>query len=88
MTALVMQKLAMALLNEGFVVKKIEDEQMLSFDKCENGEKYTGRIIITARPVDDEEAETEAARLRKEKEKEVARGITKLGTSKNEGVGF
>ncbi len=87
MTALVMQKLATALLNEGFVVKKIEDEQLSSFDKPQNGEKYTGQIIIVARPVDDEEAETEAARLRKEKEKEFARGVTQ-DNPKNEGVNF
>jgi len=73
MTALVMQKLATALLNEGFVVKKIEDEQIHSFNRSENGEKYTGQIVIVARPVDEEEAE--AARLRKEKEKEVATGL-------------
>jgi hypothetical protein len=84
MTALVMQKLATALLNEGFVVKKIEDEQLSSFDKPRNGEKYTGQIIIVARPVDDEEAETGAARLRKEKEKEFARGVTQ-GKPKNAG---
>jgi hypothetical protein len=77
MTALVMQKLATALLNEGFVVKKIEDEQISSFDRHNDGEEYTGRIIIIARPVDDEEAEAETARLRKEKEKEIAKGTTK-----------
>jgi hypothetical protein len=75
MTALVMQKLATVLFNEGFVVKKIEDEQKSSFDRPENGEKYTGQIIIIVRPVDDEEAEAEAARLRKEKEKGIAKGI-------------
>lgn len=73
MTALVMQKLAMALSNEGFIVKKIEDEQMSSFDRSQNGEKYTGQIIIVVRPVDDEEAEAEASRLRKEKEREFAK---------------
>jgi hypothetical protein len=75
MTALVMQKLATTLFNEGFVVKKIEDEQKSSFEKSENGEKYTGQIIIVVRPVDDEEAEAEAARLRREKEKKFAKGI-------------
>jgi hypothetical protein len=69
MTALTMQKLATALFNEGFVVKKIEDEQKHSFDRSENGEKYTGQIIIVVRSVNDEEAEAEAARLRKEKER-------------------
>jgi len=63
MTALVMQRLAEVLLKEGFVVKKIEDEQSGFY------EKYTGRIIITVRPVDEEEADAEAARLRREKEK-------------------
>jgi hypothetical protein len=76
MTALVMQKLATALLNEGYVVKKIEDEQIPSYNKAPNGEMYTGNIIIVARPVDEEEAEAEAARLRKERERDIARGIT------------
>jgi hypothetical protein len=87
MTALVMQKLATALLNEGFVVKKIEDEQKSSFDRSDNGEKYTGQIIIVARPVDDEDAEAEAARLRKEKEKDISRGTTP-GTPENKEVEF
>ena len=76
MTVLVMQKLATVLLNEGYVVKKIEDEQISSFDRRDNGEHYTGQIIIVARPVDDEEAEAEAAQLRRKKEKEIAMGIT------------
>jgi hypothetical protein len=84
MTALVMQKLATALLNEGFVVKKIEDEQKPSFDRSENGEKYTGQIIIVARPMDEEKAEAEAARLRKEKEREFAKGIATPGKSGGE----
>jgi hypothetical protein len=74
MTAVVMQKLANVLANEGFVIKKIEDEAYGSFDKQENGEKYTGQIIITVRPVDDEEAEAEKKRLRKEKEWANAKG--------------
>jgi hypothetical protein len=86
MTALVMQKLATALLNEGFVVKEIKDEQKSSFDKPENGEEYTGRIIIVARTKDDEEAEAEAARLRKKKEKEFAKGVTPPGKPSNEEV--
>jgi|LSPZ01.1.fsa_nt_gi hypothetical protein len=88
MTALVMQKLATALLNEGFVVKKIEDEQKSSFDISGNGEKYTGQIIIVARPVDEEEAEAKAASLRKEKEKDVARGNTVPRKSESEEVRF
>ena len=76
MTALVMQKLSDALLNEGFVVKKIEDETA-GFHE----DKYTGRIVITVRPAEEEEADAEAARLRKEKE----RGVAK---SENEGVKF
>jgi hypothetical protein len=87
MTALVMKKLALALLNEGFVVKKIEEEQK-SFDRPVNGEKYTGQIIIVIRPVDDEEAEAKAARLRKEKERGSASGIITPGEPKNEGVEF
>jgi hypothetical protein len=88
MTALVMQKLAAALLNEGFVVKKIEDEQRFSFDRAENGEKYTGQIIIVARPEDEEEAEAEAARLRKEKEREFAKGGIMPGKPGNEEAPF
>jgi hypothetical protein len=86
MTALVMQKLATALLNEGFVVKKIEDEERSSFDKSENGEKYTGQIIIVARPQDDEEAEAEAVRLRKEKERGFAKDIITPSKSNYEEV--
>ena len=70
MTVLAMNRLASALLTEGFIVKKIEDEAKSSFDRSENGEEYTGRIIITVRPVEDEEAE--AAQLRKEKQREKA----------------
>jgi hypothetical protein len=88
MTALAMQKLATALFNEGFIVKKIEDEQKSSFDRIENGEKYTGQIIIVVRPVDDEKAEAEAARLRKKKEREIAKGITTSSKPGNEGVSF
>jgi len=68
MTAIVMRKLADALLNEGYVVKKMEDETA-GFHE----DKYTGRIIITVRPVEDEEADAEATRLRKEKEREAAK---------------
>jgi len=76
MTALAMQKLATALLNEGYVVKKIEEEQISSFDRRDNGEHYTGQIIIVVRSVDDEEAEAEAAQLRRKKERDIAMGIT------------
>jgi len=69
MTALVMQKLADALAKEGFIVKKIEDEEISSFNRTLDGEKYTGEIIIRVRPADDEEAEAEMVRLRKEKQK-------------------
>ena len=85
MTALTMERLATVLLNEGFVIKKIEDEQLSSFDKLP-GEQYTGRIIIVARPVNEEEAEAEAAKLRKEKEKE--RRASSPGESENKGVAF
>ena len=65
MTASTMQKLATALLNEGYIVKKIEEE-MTSFH-----EKYTGRIIVTIRPVEEEEeAEAKVIQLREEKERE------------------
>jgi hypothetical protein len=88
MTALTMQKLATALFNEGFIVKKIEDEQRSSYDRFENGEKYTGQIIIVVRPNDEEEAEAEAARLRKEKAREFAKGITTPSKPNYEGVSF
>jgi hypothetical protein len=88
MTALVMQKLADALLNEGYVVKKIEEEQISSFDRKDNGEKYTGQLIITVRPVDEEEAEAEAARLRKEKEKEFARSNGNASGNSKGGIAF
>ena len=65
MTALVMQKLADVLAKEGFVIKKIEDEERSSTN---NGEKYTGNIIIKVRPADEEEAEAEIVRLRKLKQ--------------------
>jgi hypothetical protein len=88
MTALVMQKLATVLFEEGFIVKKMEDEQRSSFDRPENGEEYTGRTIIVVRPADDEEAEAENARLRKEKEKGIARGVITPGKPGNEGGSF
>jgi hypothetical protein len=81
-----MQKLVAALFNEGFIVKKIEDEQKSSFDRTEIGEKYTGRIIIVVRPAEDEEAE--AARLRKEKEREFAKGAAAPGKPGNEEAPF
>ena len=70
MTAMAMQKLATVLLNEGYVVKKIEDEMSGFY------EKYTGRIIITIRSVEEEEADAEDARFRKEREREALRGNT------------
>ncbi|MDR0377014.1 MAG: hypothetical protein LBH70_04385 [Spirochaetaceae bacterium] len=88
MTALVMQKLAAALLNEGFVVKKMEDEEKHPYDRTADGEKYTGQIIIVARPVDDEEAEAKAALLRKEKEREFAKNVTAPCKPENKAVRF
>jgi len=73
MTESVVQRLAIALHGEGYAIKKIEDEQISSYDKPLNGEQYTGRIIIIVRPLEDEEAEAEAVRLRKEKEREIAK---------------
>ena len=67
MTALVMQKLADVLAKEGFIVKKIEDEEINSFNRSDDGVKYTGEIIIRVRPVDDEESEKEIVKFRKEK---------------------
>ena len=69
MTALVMQKLADALGKEGFIVKKIEEEEYTPYNRPSSGEKYTGQILIKVRSADEEEAEAEAAWLRKAKER-------------------
>ena len=69
MTALVMQRLADVLAKEGFIVKKIEDQEISSFNRSDDGVKYTGEIIIRVRPADDEEVEAEIVKLRKEKQR-------------------
>jgi hypothetical protein len=81
-----MEKLGTALLNAGFVVKKIEDEKESSFIRNENGEKYTGQIIIVARPADEETAELEVSRLRKERE--FTKGAAASDKSRNEEAVF
>jgi hypothetical protein len=65
----VMRKLADALGDVGFVIKRIEEEAYGSYERPPGGEKYTGEIIIKIRPAKDEEADVEKLRARKEKEK-------------------
>jgi hypothetical protein len=62
----VMRKLAEALGDAGFVIKKIEEEAYGQYDRPPSGEKYTGEIIIKIRPVKDEEADAERLRAWKE----------------------
>jgi hypothetical protein len=65
----VMRKLAEALDDVGFVIKKIEEEPYDNFNRPSSGEKYTGEIIIKIRSVKDEEADNEKLQVRKEEEK-------------------
>jgi hypothetical protein len=62
----VLEKLAGALGTVGFVIKKIEEEAYGQYERTLNGERYTGEIIIKIRPVEDEEADAERLRVRKE----------------------
>jgi hypothetical protein len=64
-----MRKLADALSDVGFVIKRIEEESYGQYDKPSSGEKYTGEITIKIRTVKDEEADVEKIRARKEAEK-------------------
>jgi hypothetical protein len=63
-----MRKLADALGDVGFVIKKIEEESYGRFDRPDSGEKYTGEIIIKIRPMKDEEADVEKLRVREKAE--------------------
>jgi hypothetical protein len=65
----VMRKLAGALDDVGFVIKKIEEEPYDNYNRPPSREKYTGEIIIKIRPVKDEEADIEKIRAWKEEEK-------------------
>jgi hypothetical protein len=65
------QKLAEAVRDAGFVLKKFEEETYGHFDRPDSGERYTGELIIKIRPVEQEEYEQELvlARIRKERER-------------------
>ena len=65
----VMRKLADALGDVGFVIKRIEEEAYSQYDRPLSGEKYTGEIIIKIRPTKDEDADVEKNRSRKEAER-------------------
>jgi hypothetical protein len=65
----IMRKLADALGDVGFVIKKIEEKSYGQYDRPSSGEKYTGEIIVKIRPIKDEEAEAEKIRAQKEKER-------------------
>jgi hypothetical protein len=69
MEGYVMRKLADALGDVGFVIKRIEEEAYGQYDRPLSGEKYTGEIIIRIRPAKDEDADVEKLRSRKEKER-------------------
>jgi hypothetical protein len=65
------QKLADAVRDAGFVLKKWEEETYGHFDRPDSGERYTGELIIKLRPVEQEEYEQELvlARIKREREK-------------------
>jgi hypothetical protein len=65
----VMRKLADALSDVGFVIKRIEEESYGPYDRPSGEGKYTGEITIKIRPVKDEEDDAEKLRARKEEEK-------------------
>jgi hypothetical protein len=72
----VMRKLAEALDDIGFVIKKIEEEAYGQYDRPFSGEKYTGEIIVKIRPMKDEEVDIEKMRVRKEEEKAKGKPLT------------
>jgi hypothetical protein len=73
MTGNVMRKLADALGEVGFVIKDIRDEEYGQYQMPASGEKYTGLLFLKIRPAEDENADIEKARLRKEAEKAAAK---------------
>lgn len=72
----VMRKLAEALGDVGFVIKKIEEETYDQYDRPSSGEKYTGEIVVKIRPMKDEEADIEKFRVREEEEKANGKPLT------------
>jgi hypothetical protein len=80
----VMQKLAEALDDVGFVIKRIEEIAYDQYDRPPSGEKYTGEIIIKIRPIKDEEADIEKIRVRKEEEKARSKALTPVTVSASE----
>jgi hypothetical protein len=52
-----MQRIADAIGDNGFVIKKIEEETYGYYDRPKTGERYTGEIILKIRPIEEEEAE-------------------------------
>jgi hypothetical protein len=80
----VMRKLAEALDDVGFVIKKIEEEAYSQYDRSSSGKKYTGEIIIKIRPVKDEEADIEKIRVQKEEEKARSKALTPATVSEEE----
>jgi hypothetical protein len=83
----VMRKLAEALGDAGFVIKKIEEETYGYYDRPGTGERYTGEIILKIRPVTDEEADIEKIRVRKEEEKAKGKPLVPV-TAPTSGVEF
>jgi hypothetical protein len=84
----VMRKLAEALDDVGFVIKRIEEEAYGQYDRPSSGEKYTGEIIIRIRPVKDEEADIEKIRTRKDEEKKAKSKPLALVTAPEEEAQF
>jgi hypothetical protein len=65
-----MLRLANALDDVGFVIKKMEEETYSRFERPDSDETYTGEIIIKIRPRKDEDAEAGKRRDRlREKQK-------------------
>jgi hypothetical protein len=69
MTGAVMKKLAEALDEVGYVIKDIKDEEYSGYGQPASGERYTGLMVLRIRPAEEEEADAEKLRARKEAEK-------------------
>jgi hypothetical protein len=83
----VMRRLAEALGDVGFVIKRIEEEAYSHYNRPSSGEKYTGEIVIKVRPVKDEEADAEKVRAWEEGEKAGCEALTPLAAPVLEGGG-
>jgi hypothetical protein len=71
-----MQKIADAIGDNGFVIKKIEEETYGYYDRPKTGERYTGEIILKIRPITDEEAEAKKRWVREAvNEKSIEAGV-------------